>query len=90
MVVYFICFCSNSFVVVCLVVALELYAQGRAQLGGCCGGRDVFSLPGDADGSGLGLLFADRGWHGGLAWVGGEGGAEQLTRGAATELARLH
>ena len=42
---------SNSFVVVCLVVALELDAEGRAQLGGCCRGRDVLALWRDADGS---------------------------------------
>ena len=31
-----------------------------------------------------------RGHHGGLAGLGGEGGTEQLARGAVPELARLH
>jgi hypothetical protein len=76
---FFCCrFSCNYFVVVCLVTALGLYAQCRARLGGCCGGWDVLPSGRDADGAGLGFLLADRRRHGGLAGLGGEGGAEEL------------
>ena len=76
---FFCCrFSCNYFAVVRLVAALGLYAQRRARLGGCCGCWDVLPSGRDADGAGLGFLLAHRGWHGGLAGLGSEGGSEEL------------